>query len=338
MLDQRLPTKFDQSPVPNATMADLDMKEVEDHLAHAIRVNRYAGDVSDVEEFLLEERAAVRVSTRLIPTVAGLLVFGRRPQRLLPHATVSVAHYRGTAINSGDVIHLHEYSGNVREQIDRVVAYLTGSMRHSYTLREGPQRQELPQYPALALRELTVNAIAHRDYTIEEASVRVTMLRNQIDWVSPGTLPPGVTIETILEHQFARNSTLLRLLFQRSYVEKIGQGLDTVFAECRSMNLPLPTMRETGLSFIVGMQGHDLEGRPPFHGDLTEPQLQIVEMLQQRHRAMTAQEIADALEIRHGTLTRGLRSVQLDLKVLVEAGIVARVGQARATAYVIRTL
>ncbi len=42
MLDERTTTKFDQSPVPNATLADLDLKEVEDHLTHASRVNRYS--------------------------------------------------------------------------------------------------------------------------------------------------------------------------------------------------------------------------------------------------------------------------------------------------------
>src|SRR3712207_577832 len=98
-------TKFDQTPVPDATLADLDIKEVEDHLAHALRVNRYSGDASTVEDFLVEERAAVQQGQTLIPTVAGVLMFGRRPQRLLPHATVSVAHYRGTTINSGDVLH-----------------------------------------------------------------------------------------------------------------------------------------------------------------------------------------------------------------------------------------
>src|SRR3712207_5117891 len=116
MIDRHTATKFDQTPMPQATIDDLNLKEVEDHLAHAIRVNRYTGDARDIDGFLLEEHAAVRSGGTLVPTIAGLLMFGRRPQRLLPHATVSVAHYRGNTINSGDIIHLHEYSGNVREQ------------------------------------------------------------------------------------------------------------------------------------------------------------------------------------------------------------------------------
>src|SRR5918997_853732 len=126
--------KFDQMPVVGADLSDLDLQEVERHLDYAIKTNRYTGTARDVLEFLVEQRAAVKNGSEIVPTGSGLLVFGRWPQRHLPHATVTLAHYRGTEINSGDVIHIHEYTGNVPQQIDRVVAYLTDSMKHGYSL------------------------------------------------------------------------------------------------------------------------------------------------------------------------------------------------------------
>ena len=327
--------KFDETAVAGASLEDLDLQEVEKHLDYASRSNRYAGEARDAHEFLLEQRAAVNDGASLVPTVAGLLVFGRSPQRYLPHATVSLAHYHGNEINSGDVKHIHEYAGNVAQQVDRVVAYLNDSMKHGYALDGSAQRQEKPQYPALALRELTVNAIAHRDYTIEESAIRISMFRNRIDWSSPGNLPEGVTIETILEHQYARNKNLLRLLFQRSYVEKIGQGLDTVFVECKKLGLDPPVMRETGASFIIGITGHELLGASQGRLKLTDIQLQIISILK-KQGSMNAQEIADALnqEVKQA---RSLRTIQVDLKTLVEAGVVDRLGQTRASTYVLRS-
>ena len=327
--------KFDETAVVGASLEDLDLQEVEKHLDYASRSNRYAGEARDVHEFLLEQRAAVNDGASLVPTVAGLLIFGRSPQRYLPHATVSLAHYHGNEINSGDVKHIHEYAGNVAQQIDRVVAYLYDGMKHGYVLDGSAQRQEKPQYPALALRELTVNAIAHRDYTIEESAIRISMFRNRIDWSSPGNLPEGVTIKTILEHQYARNKNLLRLLFQRSYVEKIGQGLDTVFAECKKLGLDSPVMRETGASFIIGITGHELLGAAQGRLKLTDIQLQIISILK-KQGSMNAQEIANALnqEVKQ---TRSLRTIQVDLKTLVEAGVVDRLGQTRASTYVLRS-
>jgi ATP-dependent DNA helicase RecG len=336
MVDTHDTNKFDQTPVTGTDLKDLDLQEVERHLDYAIRTNRYAGEARDVLEFLVEQRAAVKDGLGIKPTIAGLLVFGRWPQRYLPHATVTLAHYRGNEINSGDVIHIHEYTGNVPQQIDRVIAYLSESMKHGYALEGGAQRQEKPQYPVLALRELTVNAVAHRDYTIEESAVRVTMFRNQIEWTSPGRLPEGVTIETILEHQFARNKNLLRLLYQRSYVEKIGQGLDTVFDECRKLELDVPTMRETGAAFIIRIQGHELLGASQARLKLTDVQLQIVTLLK-KQGSMNAQEITDALRDDFKQ-PRSLRTVQVDLKTLVDAGIVDRLGQTRASTYILHSL
>jgi ATP-dependent DNA helicase RecG len=325
---------YDQSRVPDTTLDDLDSKSIERHIDYARTSGRYVGDARSVEEFLIEHAAAVRVGDDLVPTIAGMLIFSRWPQRSLPQATVTVAHYRGQDINSGDVIHMQEYTGPVTEQIDRVVTYLTSSMRHGYVLAGSAQRQELPQYPILALRELTVNAIAHRDYTISTSSVRIAMFHDRIEWTSPGALPEGVTIQTILEEQNARNPRLMRLLYQQSYVERFGQGLDTVFAECEKLGLPIPTMRETGTSFTIGLVGHEVVGSNRSRANLTETQLQIVTVLQQ-HGSLSAQEITDAIN-QGGRAVRSLRSVQVDLKVLVEAEVVDRRGQARASSYSLR--
>lgn len=329
MLDLR-PPRFEETPVIGASITDINMQEVEAHLDYAIRVSRYTGEARDPTEFLVEHHAVRRIDDRLIPTVVGLLMFGVRPQRFLEQATISLAHYRNDVIHSRDVAHMHEYSGNVREQIDRVVSYLIDNMRHGYMLTDGNvQREERPQYPAIALRELTVNAVAHRDYGITASSVRVTMLRNAIEWASPGKLPPGVTIETILDHQFARNSSLLRLLFQRGYVDRVGQGLDTVVSECQTLGLPMPAMRETESSFIIGITGHE------FSANLTPSQQLIIDLLTERSVPMKAEDIANALAQKDQMNAKSLRSVQLDLKTLVELGLVSRVGQARATTYAI---
>ncbi len=81
---------------------------------------------------MLEQRAAVELESTIIPTVAGILFFGQQPQRFLPYATIKLAHYHGDEINSNDVRHIDEYGGNIRHQIDRVVAYLNDHIERGY--------------------------------------------------------------------------------------------------------------------------------------------------------------------------------------------------------------
>lgn len=322
-------TTFDQTPVVTTTLEDLDLQAVVQHLDYARMQGRYRGDAADPVTFLMEQRAVVEIESAVIPTVAGILFFGKQPQRHLPYATTKLARYRGNEINANEVHHIDEYSGNVRQQIDRVVAYLNDHIERGYALDGGAQRVEQPQYPPTALRELTVNAVAHRDYTIMASSIRIAMFQNRIEWSSPGSLPSGVTLENILDMQFARNPHLAQLLYQSGYVEAYGQGLDTVFNMLQAQYLPLPTMRESGSMFVIGIEGHQPTGLDAEQlASLTEPEHQIVSVVRSR-RSATTQDVIEALA------PRSERSVQYDLKRLVERGVLKRIGRGRATAYML---
>jgi ATP-dependent DNA helicase RecG len=320
---------FDQSPVITATLADLDLDEVARHLEAARTTGRYRGQLQEAMPFLLEQCAVVELESTIIPTVAGILFFGRHPQHYLPYATIKLAHYRGDEINSNEVRHIDEYGGNIRHQIDRAVDYLNDHIEHGYILTSGAQRQEQPQYPPSALRELTVNATAHRDYTVLASSTRIAMFRSRIEWSSPGKLPQGITPDNILDMQFARNPYLTQLLYQSGYVEAYGQGIDTVFNVLRTQGLPLPTMREAGNTFIISIMGHQPTGLSTAHlTGLTDPQLQIVAIVQTL-RSANARDLMEALP------ARSERSIQYDLKQLVDRGILQRVGKGRAVSYLL---
>lgn len=321
------PPTFDETPIVTATLDDLDLDTVDAHLAAARDSGRYKGDALDARTFLLEQRAAVTIESAVIPTVAGCMFFGRHPQHFFPYATIKLAHYRGDIINSEDVRHIDDYGGNVRAQIDRAVDYLDSHIERGYVLARGAQRREQPQYPPTAIRELTVNAVAHRDYTISASSIRIAMLRSRIEWVSPGSLPTGVTTANILDMQQARNPALTMLLYQSGYVEAYGQGIDTVFNVLAAQDLPLPEMREAGATFVIAVSGHQmLAGDDERLASLTDVELQIVTLIRDR-RAVSAQDLFAALA------PRSDRSVQYDLKRLVERGIIERAGRGRATTY-----
>ncbi len=337
MPEQLLTPRFDETPVDGTTLDDLDLHEAEQHLQQALRVNRYPGEARTPLDMLVEQHAVVQQGDTYVPTVAGLLVFGRYPQRHLPHATVSLAHYQGNIVHSGQIRHFQDYGGTIPQQFMRVAGYLSSSMNSGYKLVAGQlQRVEIPQYPVLALRELTVNALVHRDYQIVDTATRIAMFQNRIDWTSPGELVEGVTIETILHQQKARNPTLLRLLFQRSFVERIGQGLDTVFDECERAGLPVPSMRQNFGAFTISITGHELIGASSNRPQLSETQIDIVDLLQNdRRRSVNVADIVSYFaDVRKRP--RSKRAVQEDLKALVEAGIVERIGNSVASTYILR--
>lgn len=87
-----------------------------------------------------------------------------------------------------------------------------------------PERQ--PELPEVALREVIVNALAHRDYTIA-APVRLLIFDDRVEIRTPGGLPNGVTIEAIRlgAAHVTRNPTIYTLLSRLGFVTGIGSGV-----------------------------------------------------------------------------------------------------------------
>ena len=319
---------FDSTPVATATTNDLDLNLVRTHVEAATRQLRYAGGASDPLEFLQEQEGLVRIDGQDVPTVAAILCFGKSPQKFLRHAVTKLAHYPADDVISTSVQHMATYEGRVADQIRTVIAYLDSHIERGFVLGEGGMRRERPQFPPPAYRELTVNAVAHRDYQLTGSAIRITYLRSKLEWVSPGSLPPNVTLDNILDMQYSRNPTLARFLYQAGFVEEFGQGLNTVFNLMREQELPDPELRDIGSAFIVSIQGHlplsmwteQMTALPLHHQTIMRYALQ--------NGSVNLQQATALLH------DRGDRSVQNDLRKLSEMGLLEKVGAARATAYV----
>ena len=324
----------DTLPVEEADVNVLDMDKVIAHMTQARARGRYDGP-SEPEEYLHYRKCIAPLDGQYRATLAGILCFGRAPQQIFPHAVVDIGHYRGNEAVSLDVVHLEKgIGGTIFDQLRRVEEYLVRNTHHGMALNERSlERVELHEYPPAVIRELVVNLLAHRDYTLVGSAARVALFQRRIDWISPGGLPPGVTIENLLEAQSSRNPGLLRMLYEAGLVEAFGQGLDTVVSVLEHEGMQQPAFRDIGAAFIVTVHGRvlDRDTQPAFAINLTAPQRKIVLMLQERGELMIS-DIAEAIP------SRSRRMLQEDMRVLVEAEIVDRFGQTRAIRYRLRTI
>jgi len=323
---------IDTLPLRNAPPESIDIDKVVAHIAEARARGRYSGPES-VDEYLALHTCIADLDGVPRATLAGLLCFGRNPQALLPQAVVDIGHYRGTESVSYDVVHLEKnIGGTIFDQLHRVEEYLWRNTHHGMTLpQRGLGRVEIHEYPLAVIRELLVNLLAHRDYTLVGSAARVSLFRNRIEWISPGGLPAGVTVDNLLDIQSSRNPMLLTILHEAGFVEAYGQGLDTVVAVLRDAEMAPPGFRDVGAAFIVTVFGRQIEALAPSgYVPLSEPQRILVGLIQERQEASFGELCAALPE-------RSDRSVQEDIRDLVEAGIVQRLGKTRAIRYRLRT-
>lgn len=111
-------------------------------------------------------------------------------------------------------------------------------------------------YPVLAVQEALVNAVLHRDYFIQD-EIHVKIYDNQLEIISPGGFPEGITEKNILKApRIARNPQILGLLFKISSEEtdrnlrlsqNAGEGVKTIFNEMKRASLADPIFKEVDI-------------------------------------------------------------------------------------------
>jgi predicted HTH transcriptional regulator len=319
----------DHLPVRGASPAVLDFEKVAAHIDLATKRGRYHGSDEPIE-YLHESQCVTTVDGTTYATSAGILCFGRDPQAIFPRAVVDLGHYHGIEVDSNEVVHLEKnIGGTIFDQIERAETYLWTNTHHGMTLGDSARRIEIHEYPRAVIRELGVNMLVHRDYTRGGTAARVQQFRNRIEWISPGGLPPGITVYNILDEQWSRNPVILEVLYEAGYVEAFGQGLNTVVNELRGAGMAEPGFRDTGASFIVTVYGRTIEGLG--NGEITarmsERQREIRSVIQKRGE-VSSREIV-ALFANHVDA----RSIRRDLQALTKAGVIIMQGWGRSARY-----
>jgi len=324
----------DARPVLKATHADLDLDQVTRHIQLSRERGRYEGP-DDPLHYLRQRHCLLTVDGHEHATLAGVICFGQQPQRFFSNAVVDLGHYLGTAPVTFEVLNLQkDIGGTIFDQLSRVETYLWGNTKHGMSFdnnTQGLQRIEVHEYPRIVIRELILNMLAHRDY-LRPAACRVLLLRNRIEWISPGGLLPGMTLENIIQLQEARNPAIMRVLYEGGYVESFGQGLDSVVTALKQEGLSPPQFEDAGNAFIVRVAGRLPEVFQETNQTLTEREKQIVDFIMTSpDDGFPMGEIDAAFQDQFSR-----RTLQREIEQLVTKQIVVAVGTGRWTRYRVR--
>ncbi len=269
----------------------------------------------------------------LRPTYAGLLLFGREPQRWLRSSEILVVRYAGTIMN--DRFIKEEIRGTLPEQIHRAEAFVVSNMRRGVRLL-GLDRVEETEYPVEAVREAIVNAVAHRDYQIRGDEIRVLLYADRIEIYSPGRLPGHVTVENLVHERFSRNESIVQVLSHMGFIERLGYGIDRMIRLMAQVGLPPPRFEETVAGFQVTLVSHgsallsdDTDAGRWQHLVLNERQEKALAYLAQEGRITNREYQELCPDVSAETIRR-------DLAALVRKDLLLKIGEKRATYYIFK--
>jgi ATP-dependent DNA helicase RecG len=130
--------------------------------------------------------------------------------------------------------HLHNPM-ELLQEIEKEAIELT----YSTELPDGLFRKTIRQYAPEVIRELLINAIAHKKYTIS-GDIFIEAFQDRMTITSPGGFPLGITKNNILHERHRRNPHLIQLLSHLKLMEGEGSGYDLIFEKLSRDAKPLP--------------------------------------------------------------------------------------------------
>lgn len=217
---------FDARPLPSASIDDLDLDLFErTYLPSALAPEVLAAN----ERSTGHQLAALRFATSDgVPTVAGVVTVGSEPASFVPGAFVQFLRIDGPSITH-PVIADHRIARPLPELLHELDELLRINVSTSVDLTSGPVEQRQPDYPLVALQQLTRNALMHRAYDTSMAPVRITWLSDRVEIQNPGGPFGQVTIENFGELGLTdyRNPTIAEAMRQLGYVQRFGVGIAT---------------------------------------------------------------------------------------------------------------
>lgn len=251
-------------PVPGTSIEALDQAKLQNYIQTVINDPDVPQTPADWQERLLGLGFLVQASTgEVMCTIAGLVLFGIKPRRYLRQAGIRVMvfdgeekTYQARLDETLDIALLgriqYEKSGGRTIIEDGLVEKLLSVLRpfifyESDVLDANSLRRDRGwMYPLNALRELVINACAHRDWT-RFVDIEVGVYANRLEIISPGALQNSMTVEKMKAGQRSpRNPIIVEILRDYGYVDARGMGIRTkVIPQMREFNGTEPTFEAT---------------------------------------------------------------------------------------------
>lgn len=311
----------------DATVTDIFPEAVTQFRAEATRLPEAAQTNTDIT--LIEKLGMIHSSGRL--KRVGVLLFTQVPVRWFPLARIQAARFENETTLSDD----QRFEGYFLQQLNGTLDWLRRHLQVTYEFPSSGeglaalQRREVWEIPLVALREVLLNALLHRDYTALSA-VQVRVYQDKVVVTNPGELPEHLHVADLSRDHpsMPRNPRLATAAYQLGLIENWGTGTVRVLEACHQQGLQPPIFESGPSGFKVTL----------FRDKLTSAD-------SLRARGLSASQIAGVqFVVREGRITnkqyRELtpmsdEAARRELNELVEKGLLRREGSGRSVFYII---
>lgn len=235
-------------PVSGTDFSHLDIRRVRDYFSRVRKLSPLPDNDADWQRLLVNMEYMTEQNQNFLCTVAGLILFGRKPKRFLFQAGTEWAVFPGTEKDydtrdrsglDGPLVGLWNSTGELVE--DGILEILMSKIRQHASKEELSEnyltRTVKWDFSPEAVRESLINAFVHRDWT-RPSDIELSLYADRMEIISPGPLPNNVTVERMKQGlRIPRNPILIQTMKDYGYVEHMGMGVrNKIIAGMRKHN------------------------------------------------------------------------------------------------------
>ena len=305
---------FDES-ASSAKIDDLSLEKVRDYLRRRSPNNEF--DESKYKENLVNLGVLQQNGSPIIKN-AGVLFFANEPSKFLPQNEIKLARFKGN--EPIEIIDSRFVRLTIIEMLKEAEDFIKKNTRVAMKI-EKLERSEIPEYPYPVIREALVNALVHRDYFSRD-STQINIFDDRIEFINPGTLPSGLSLQILGTLSVQKNPLIYRLMRDLGIVEGLATGIPRMRAQMKAAGLPEPRFIELGNFFRVTLFNKNFSE----NSNLNEWQKRALAYLE-KNPSINSKTYAKQLGI-------SLPSAISSLNELAAKGLIKRIGKTRGAYYV----
>lgn len=228
--------------IPEVPLNSLNETDIENYISSCKKERKNLSENVGNDE-ILELMGVTHSGT---PTVAGILCFSKYPQGYLPQFCITAVRVPGKEI--GDVGSAGErfldnarITGTIPQMLDEAIAFVQKNSRHKTIIGKDGKRIDQDEYPLIAVREIILNALVHRDYSIhsENVPIRIEMFDDRLRVINSGGLYGKISLSNLGKiRPDTRNAVLANILEILKITENRYSGIPTIQREMQDAGLP----------------------------------------------------------------------------------------------------
>lgn len=193
------------------------------------------------------------------PTVCGIMNFGKYPQFFSPNLDIvavrcSTSEYGIEDENGIRFIDNKRLDGTISEMLKLALSFVINNVKKATRINNEGVREDILEYPIKAIREVILNALIHRDYSIhtENEPIRLIIYDDRLEVSNPGGLYGRLSIDDLGKvHSDIRNPFIASILEVLDITENRYSGIPTIYAEMEKAGLMEPKFESIRGTFKV---------------------------------------------------------------------------------------